>query len=131
MMISQAFHLLGVCNLLEARSSPFFSRRKELLVRMMIENENESESVNYLSQARSCATIPNQYIEYNLAVAYGEEGCMNEAISVLESLLRHTPFFEPGWELLVLLNYPVNGYDSSMELVRRGRQAIGDSLGLR
>ena len=56
---------------------------------------------------------------------------MNEAISVLESLLRHTPFFEPGWELLVLLNYPVNGYDSSMELVRRGRQAIGDSLGLR
>lgn len=31
-MISQAFHLLGVCSLLEARNSPFFSRRKELLV---------------------------------------------------------------------------------------------------
>ena len=97
----------------------------------MNENENKNESVNYLTQACSYATIPNQYIEYNLAVAYGEEGCLNEAISVLESLLRHAPFFEPGWELLVLLNYPVNGYDSSMELVRRGRQAIGDSLGLR
>lgn len=94
-------------------------------------NENESESVNYLTQARSYGTIGNQYIDYNLAVGYGEEGRVNEAMSILEVLIHRNPFFEPCWQLLILLNYGENGYDSSMELLRRARQVIGDSLSLR
>lgn len=94
-------------------------------------NENENESVNYLTQARSYGTIDNQYIDYNLAVGYGEEGRVNEAMSILEVLIHRNPFFEPCWQLLILLNYGENGYDSSMELLRRARQVIGDSLSLR
>ena len=87
--------------------------------------------MEYLTKAKSFAVIPNQFIEYNLALAYAEQGLDGEAIGGLQDLLRRNPFFEPAWQLLIILSYNQSEYHMVKGLIQQARDVIGDSLGLK
>ena len=87
--------------------------------------------MEYLLKAKSYAVVPNQFIEYNIALAYAEQGLDGEAIRGLQDLLRRNPFFEPAWHLLIILSYNPSEYHVVKGLVQQAREVIGDSLSLK
>ena len=75
--------------------------------------------------------IPNQFIEYNLSLAYAEQGLNCKAMEGLQTLLQRNPFFEPAWHLLIILSYNQSEYHVTKGLVQQAREVIGDSVGLK
>ena len=50
---------------------------------------------------------------------------------LLRKLLKHSSFFEPAWQLLVIVQFPRTGLAESLALLQMARDTVGDSLRLR
>ena len=98
---------------------------------MLFHLDEQTTSSNYLKQAVEWSRTPNPIIEFNLALVMAEQGQFGDAEALLRKLLQHNPFFEPAWQLLVIVQYPRAGLAESLELLQVARETVGDSLRLR
>ena len=98
---------------------------------MLLERDEQTTAANYLKQAAEWSRTPNPIIEFNLALVMAEQGQFGDAEALLRKLLKHNPFFEPAWQLLVIVQFPRAGLAESLELLQVARETVGDSLRLR
>ena len=93
--------------------------------------DHQTTAANYLKKAIEWSQTANPIIEFNLALGMAEQGQFGDAETLLRKLLKHSPFFEPAWQLLVIVQFPRTGLAESLALLQMARDTMGDSLRLR
>lgn len=68
--------------------------------------DHQTTAANYLKKAIEWSQTANPIIEFNLALVMAEQGQFGDAETLLRKLLKHSPFFEPAWQLLVIVQFP-------------------------
>lgn len=93
--------------------------------------DHQTTAANYLKKAIEWSQTANPIIEFNLALVMAEQGQFGDAETLLRKLLKHSSFFEPAWQLLVIVQFPRTGLAESLALLQMARDTVGDSLRLR
>ena len=93
--------------------------------------DHQTTAANYLKKAIEWSQTANPIIEFNLALVMAEQGQFGDAETLLRKLLKHSPFFEPAWQLLVIVQFPRTGRSLCASQTTMSRDTMGDSLRLR